>query len=186
VSGGGTVTSGSDAYGQQVSYDTQGYGYDAVGRAVTDTTIGVGSTRTFVFSGTGNTLASDGTDTYGRDPSGVVVGVGVAAAGGGTVAGSGVLAFVDQHGCQVCWARRSSGRRRHGTTQRRRGRDAINVASLHSGAVQSMLRKRSTRQRRPNRISLSVPRLIQAEGITSSYSTSHKARSSFRAPSQMS
>lgn len=42
-------------------------------------------------------MATDGASTYAYDPSGGLVGVGSAAAGGGTTAGSGSLAFVDLH-----------------------------------------------------------------------------------------
>jgi RHS repeat-associated protein len=48
-------------------------------------------TATFSYSGAGNVLASDGTNTYTRTPEGSLVGIG--AAGGG----SAVLAYTDQH-----------------------------------------------------------------------------------------
>ena len=53
--------------------------------------------RTAAYGGTANLVASDGASTYSYDPSGGLVGVGAAAAGGGTTAGSGSLAYVDLH-----------------------------------------------------------------------------------------
>ncbi|OXM65635.1 LamG-like jellyroll fold domain-containing protein [Amycolatopsis vastitatis] len=85
----GTLVSASDAFGQMAVQGTQNFGYDALGRNLTDTTIASGATTTFSFSGMGNTIASDGTSTYSRDPGGGLVGI----ASGGT----GAFAFVDQH-----------------------------------------------------------------------------------------
>jgi RHS repeat-associated protein len=87
----GTVFT-SDAFGQAISQGPQTYTYDALGRALTDTTTGA-STIPFSYSGTGNTLASDGANTYTRDPGGAVVGVGTV---GGTAANA-RLAYTDQH-----------------------------------------------------------------------------------------
>ncbi|MFJ9779914.1 LamG-like jellyroll fold domain-containing protein [Amycolatopsis sp. NPDC101161] len=85
----GTLVSSSDAFGQMAVQGTQAFGYDALGRNLTDTTIASGTATTFSFSGQGNAIASDGTATYSRDPGGGLVGV----ASGGT----GAFAFVDQH-----------------------------------------------------------------------------------------
>jgi RHS repeat-associated protein len=89
----------SDAFGQMSVQGSQSYGYDALARNLTDTATPAagGAVTTFAFSGQGNTAASDGVNTYSRDPGGNVSGIGVAASGGGTVAGSGVFAFTDQH-----------------------------------------------------------------------------------------
>jgi len=62
---------------------------------ITDTA--AGAITRLAYSGAGNTVASDGLNTYSRDPGGTLVGVGTANPGGGTVAGSGLLAFTDQH-----------------------------------------------------------------------------------------
>jgi RHS repeat-associated protein len=78
------------------SQGTQSYGYDALGRTMTDTSRS-GAAITFGYSGAGNTVATDRTSTYTFDPTDNVIGMGQATAGGGTVAGSGELAFVDQH-----------------------------------------------------------------------------------------
>jgi large repetitive protein len=88
VTGGTTVNTTNDAFGQAITQGTQTYVYDAFGRAVTDTTSG-GGTRTFAYTGTGNTVAGDGTSTYSRDPGGGLVGTKTGA--------SGVLAWTDQH-----------------------------------------------------------------------------------------
>ncbi|MFB9926081.1 LamG-like jellyroll fold domain-containing protein [Amycolatopsis halotolerans] len=86
----GTLMSRSDAFGQMTEQGTQSFGYDALARNLTDTNSDTGATAaTFSFSGLGNTIASDGTSTYSRDPGGGLVGV---AAGG-----AGAFAFVDQH-----------------------------------------------------------------------------------------
>jgi RHS repeat-associated protein len=68
---------------------TQAFGYDALARNLTDSTIASGAATTFSFSGMGNTVASDGTSTYSRDPGGGLVGV--------ATGGAGVFSFVDQH-----------------------------------------------------------------------------------------
>ncbi|HEX7661183.1 MAG TPA: LamG-like jellyroll fold domain-containing protein, partial [Pseudonocardiaceae bacterium] len=96
TSGSDRVDSTSDAFGQMISQGTQTYAYDALGRTLTDSAK-AGGTVTFAFSGTDNLVASDGANTYGYDPTGGLLGVGVAAAGGGTTTGSGVLAFTDSH-----------------------------------------------------------------------------------------
>lgn len=88
----------SDAYGQQISAGTQAYSYDASGRMLTDTRTGLfGASRTFAYADSTNTMASDGVSTYTWTPGGTLVGIGRAASGGGTAAGSGTLAYVDQH-----------------------------------------------------------------------------------------
>jgi RHS repeat-associated protein len=87
ASAGGQATT-SDAYGQTITAGTQTYAYDALGRMITDATSG-GGTRTFSYTGTGNTLAGDGGSTYGRDPSGALVGV--------RTGSTGVLAWTDRH-----------------------------------------------------------------------------------------
>ncbi|MFF4599833.1 LamG-like jellyroll fold domain-containing protein [Amycolatopsis sp. NPDC001319] len=79
----------SDAFGQMIVQGTQQLGYEALGRNLNDTTTATGATTTFAFSGTGNTLASDGTSTYSRDPGGDLVGI--------NTGGAGLFAFVDQH-----------------------------------------------------------------------------------------
>ncbi|WP_326954014.1 LamG-like jellyroll fold domain-containing protein [Amycolatopsis sp. NBC_01286] len=85
----GTLVSASDAFGQMAVQGTQAFGYDGLGRNLTDTTIASGAATTFAFSGQGNTIASDGTSTYSRDPGGGLVGV--------ATGGAGAYAFVDQH-----------------------------------------------------------------------------------------
>ncbi|GAA4235731.1 hypothetical protein GCM10022254_43610 [Actinomadura meridiana] len=89
-----TLTATSDAYGQQATVEgptgTQTYVTDALGRVVTAKST-TAPDRTFAFSGTSNTLASDGTNTYTWTPDDSLVGIGTS--GGGT----GVLAYVDQH-----------------------------------------------------------------------------------------
>ncbi|UOX90824.1 LamG domain-containing protein [Amycolatopsis sp. FBCC-B4732] len=84
-----SLVSSSDAFGQMIVQGSQNFGYDGLGRNLTDTTIASGATTTFAFSGLGNAIASDGTSTYSRDPGGGLVGI----ASGGT----GAFAFVDQH-----------------------------------------------------------------------------------------
>ncbi|HYS34950.1 MAG TPA: RHS repeat-associated core domain-containing protein, partial [Pseudonocardiaceae bacterium] len=86
VTGGTTVTTTNDAYGQTITQGGQTYTYDALGRIVTSS----GTTgRTFTYTGTANTLAGDGTATYSRDPAGGLVGI--------TTGTAGVLAWTDQH-----------------------------------------------------------------------------------------
>ncbi|WP_396447698.1 LamG-like jellyroll fold domain-containing protein [Actinomadura sp.] len=89
-----TLTATSDAYGQQVTVaataGTQTYVTDALGRVITANST-AGPDRTFAYSGTGNTLASDGTSTYTWTPDDSLVGIGTPAGG------SGVLAYLDQH-----------------------------------------------------------------------------------------
>ncbi|WP_405525514.1 LamG domain-containing protein [Streptomyces canus] len=86
----GTVALKADAFGGQVVAGTQSYTLDALGRNITDTDSGGGSSRTFAYSGAGNTIASDGDATYTYDPAGGVVGIKAS----GT---SGVLALADAH-----------------------------------------------------------------------------------------
>lgn len=87
---GGTVAYRTDAFGGQIVAGEQSYTLDATGRNITDRDTTTGSTRTFAYSGAGNTIASDGDDTYTYDPSGGLVGV--KPSGGGAV-----LALTDQH-----------------------------------------------------------------------------------------
>jgi RHS repeat-associated protein len=88
---GGTTTFQNDAYGQTVTAGTATYVYDANGRALTGSS--TGHSWTFNYSGTGNTVASDGADTYTRDPGDGLVGTAVV--GGGTA--SGRIAMTDAH-----------------------------------------------------------------------------------------
>ncbi|WP_149259133.1 LamG-like jellyroll fold domain-containing protein [Actinomadura sp. K4S16] len=89
-----TLTATSDAYGQQATVaapaGTQTYITDALGRVVTAESTATPS-RNFSYTGTGNTLASDGTNTYTRTPDDALVGIGTPAGG------NGVLAYLDQH-----------------------------------------------------------------------------------------
>jgi RHS repeat-associated protein len=87
----GTVSSTSDAYGQTITQGTQTYAYDAPGRLLTATP-NSGTATHFAYTGTGNTLASDGTSTYSRSPTGGLVGIGTPGSSGG-----GVLAYTDAH-----------------------------------------------------------------------------------------
>jgi large repetitive protein len=88
VTGGTTVTTTNDAFGQAITQGNQSYAYDGVGRVVTDTTSG-GGTRTLSYSGTTNEVAGDGTSTYSRGPGGGLVGV--------RTGGAGKLAWTDLH-----------------------------------------------------------------------------------------
>ncbi len=97
VSSSGSMAFSSDAFGQMITESLQNYTYDALGRTIGDSAQGGGSPINFSYSGTANTVASDGNSTYSYDPADGLVGIGVAAAGGGTMAGTGVLAYVDQH-----------------------------------------------------------------------------------------
>ncbi|MGW5658681.1 LamG-like jellyroll fold domain-containing protein [Streptomyces sp. NPDC003758] len=86
----GTVAYKTDAFGGQVVAGEQSYTLDALGRNVSDRDTGIGSTRTFAYSGADNTIASDGDYTYSYDPAGGIVGI-------KPTGGSGVLALTDQH-----------------------------------------------------------------------------------------
>jgi large repetitive protein len=81
----------SDAFSQDLAMGSQSYTYDALGRTLTESSDG--TTRQFSYSGLGNTIAADGTNTYSRDPGGALLGIGSA---GGSAA-TGVLAYTDQH-----------------------------------------------------------------------------------------
>jgi large repetitive protein len=98
ITGQQTQTSASDAYGQAVAHNGQAYTYDALARTLTAGTLVGPAAYTFAFSGTANLVAGDGANTYARDPDGALLGVGNAAAGGGTTAGTGTIAWTDQHG----------------------------------------------------------------------------------------
>ncbi|MEU3353172.1 LamG-like jellyroll fold domain-containing protein [Streptomyces sp. NPDC037389] len=81
----------SDAFDQQLTQGTQTYVTDALGRVVTNTGAN-GANATFAYTGTGNTLASDGANTYTWTPDNGLIGIGTP---GGSVPG--VLALTDQH-----------------------------------------------------------------------------------------
>jgi large repetitive protein len=88
VTPGGTVTSTTDAYGQQVSSGAESFGSDALGRTVSV----AGSAQvsaTLSYAGSSALVASDGTSAYSWDPSGNLTGV--------KQGGSGVLAYTDAH-----------------------------------------------------------------------------------------
>src|SRR5215469_16460881 len=87
----GTVTSTSDAYGQQGAQGAQSSTYDALGRSVA-TTVAGGATVTLSYAGKTGQVASDGTSTYTWTPGGTLAGT--AAAGS---PGSGVLDLTDAH-----------------------------------------------------------------------------------------
>ncbi|MFD8915083.1 LamG-like jellyroll fold domain-containing protein [Streptomyces sp. NPDC059575] len=86
----GTVALHADAFGAQVVAGSQSYTLDATGRNISDRDTSSGTTRTFAYSGAGNTIASDGDGTYTYDPMGGLVGIKPAAGGA-------VLALTDQH-----------------------------------------------------------------------------------------
>ncbi|AYG78396.1 tRNA(Glu)-specific nuclease WapA [Streptomyces hundungensis] len=88
----GQVTYTTDAFGNQITAGSHSYTLDAAGRNITDAVTANGSTRTFQYSGAGNTIASDGEYTYSYDPSGSLTGINT-----GTTPGSGVLALTDTH-----------------------------------------------------------------------------------------
>ncbi|THA49427.1 LamG-like jellyroll fold domain-containing protein [Streptomyces sp. A1136] len=93
TSGSTSVTSSSDAFDRQVTQGTQTYLSDALDRVITSTT-GTGATITFAYSGADNSVASDGANTYTRNPDGSLIGIGIAGGGPATAA----LAYTDQHG----------------------------------------------------------------------------------------
>ncbi|MET8298811.1 LamG-like jellyroll fold domain-containing protein [Streptomyces sp. NPDC005180] len=93
TSGSTSVTSSSDAFDRQVTQGTQTYLSDALDRVITSTT-GTGATVTFAYSGAGNSVASDGANTYTRSPGGSLIGIGSDGGGPATAA----LAYTDQHG----------------------------------------------------------------------------------------
>src|SRR5205823_4044442 len=70
ISGGATLTTRADAFDQIVSQDTAGasqaYSYDGFGRVIRPG---------FAYTGLDNDLASDGTNSYTRDPTGDLLGV---------------------------------------------------------------------------------------------------------------
>ncbi|MCC3770393.1 RHS repeat-associated core domain-containing protein, partial [Streptomyces sp. UNOC14_S4] len=92
ATGSTTTAFASDAFDQQVKQGTQTYVTDALGRVMTGSGTD-GSKISFSYTGTGNSLASDGSSTYTWSPDGGLVGIGMA----GATAGSGSLAFTDQH-----------------------------------------------------------------------------------------
>lgn len=74
-----------DAYGQLVQDGNTVYRYDATGRTLT------AGTATFQFSGSENTPAFDGSNSYTYDPADALIGIGT------STPGNGVLAYTDQH-----------------------------------------------------------------------------------------
>jgi RHS repeat-associated protein len=87
----GTTTYQNDAYGQTITAGAASYVYDASGRVLTGTS--TGRTWNFAYSGMGNTVASDGSDTYTRDPGDALFAVDTT--GGGTSGGR--IAMTDAH-----------------------------------------------------------------------------------------
>lgn len=88
----GQVTYSADAFGNQITAGAHSYTLDAAGRNITDAVTANQSSRTFQYSGAGNTIASDGEYTYSYDPTGSLTGINA-----GTSPGSGVLALTDSH-----------------------------------------------------------------------------------------
>ncbi|MFG2149532.1 LamG-like jellyroll fold domain-containing protein [Streptomyces sp. NPDC048696] len=88
----GQVAYSADAFGNQITAGQHSYTLDAGGRNITDAVAANQSTRTFQYSGAGNTIASDGEYTYSYDPTGSLIGI-----NGGTSPGAGVLAMTDSH-----------------------------------------------------------------------------------------
>ena len=85
----GTVTSTSDAYGQQGAQGTQSNTYDALGRDV-GITVTSGATTTLSYEGTTGQLTSDGAASYTWTPDGTLTGT-------ANSPGTGVLDFTDHH-----------------------------------------------------------------------------------------
>jgi RHS repeat-associated protein len=85
---GGTTGYTSNAFGQEVSAGGVSYAYDALGR-LTSRTSG-SSTTDLSYLGTGDTIASDGTDDYTYTPSGTLTSA-------GTVGGTGYSTLSDLH-----------------------------------------------------------------------------------------
>jgi len=81
----------SDAYGDLTSAGGVSYGYDALGRLISSTASS-GTTTSLSYLGTGQTIASDGTDLYSYDPSGD------ATAAEAVSGGTGEAVMTDQHG----------------------------------------------------------------------------------------
>lgn len=71
----GTNSVTSDAFGQQATFGTDTYSYDGLGRLATATTP-VGS-YAFTYDGASNVATSDGSQTFGRGPTGQPVSVGL-------------------------------------------------------------------------------------------------------------
>lgn len=90
----GTVAYGTDGFGNQITAGTHAYTLDATGRNITDADSATAYSRTFQYSGAGNTIASDGSYTYTYDPSGSLTGINQA---GATSTSTGVLAVTDSH-----------------------------------------------------------------------------------------
>ncbi|WP_157536093.1 LamG-like jellyroll fold domain-containing protein [Kitasatospora mediocidica] len=91
--GGTPAVYASDAYGQQIIAGQDTYTLDASGRVMTSVGTGGGGNRTFQYTGGGNQLASDGTNTYTWDAAGGLVGTNTP---GGTTA-TGHTVMTDQH-----------------------------------------------------------------------------------------
>ncbi len=84
---GKNTATAADAFNRVINAGGQTYTYDGLDRVVT---AGDGvSNQTFAYTGTGNDLASDGQNSYGRDPSGALVGI--------NAGGTKVLAMTDLH-----------------------------------------------------------------------------------------
>ncbi|MYS21865.1 RHS repeat-associated core domain-containing protein [Streptomyces sp. DvalAA-14] len=88
----GAVNYTTDAFGNQITAADHSYTLDAVGRNITDSDAADLTSRTFQYSGSDNTIASDGNYSYSYDPSGGLTGVNA-----GSSPGSGLLAVTDAH-----------------------------------------------------------------------------------------
>jgi large repetitive protein len=86
----GVITTPSmfDAYGQQIVSGVSTYTYDAAGRMTNRTT--PTTSTTYAYSGTGNALASDGSDLYTHDPDGNVYSTSIEG-------GAGRVVWLDAH-----------------------------------------------------------------------------------------
>ena len=69
----GTTPYTNDAYGQQTAVGVVGYTYDATGRLISEQNPGSAAVN-LTYQGAGNQVASDGTDSYTRDPAGNLIG----------------------------------------------------------------------------------------------------------------
>ncbi|WP_035302876.1 LamG domain-containing protein [Actinokineospora inagensis] len=85
---GNTTQITSNAFDEEITRGVQTYTYDAFGRVNTATTMGQ-SARQMVYSGTGNSVVSDGTALYSRGPGDDLLGV--------KQGGRSELAYTDQH-----------------------------------------------------------------------------------------
>ncbi|WP_370130910.1 LamG-like jellyroll fold domain-containing protein [Streptacidiphilus sp. EB103A] len=94
ITSSGSTAYAADAYGQQITAGTQSYTLDAGGRNISDTDSANSTSRTFQYSGAGNTIAGDGDYTYTYGPGDALIGMNTA---GATSTSTGVLAVTDQH-----------------------------------------------------------------------------------------